>query len=175
MVREFKDTIIITEGVVDAEVLKALLPFSGGARTYFEVAGGINRAMTIASTILNARRENVLLVIDNDGNRENTETEFIREIVGRDSARFRLILMVPEIETLFFSDRNALGEALGSEIEDMIWEIGMSAPKSTLEVLLKKSGKQNKVELLASPSLLAAMRNHPKIKEIREFAEVAHA
>lgn len=175
MAREFKDTIVITEDAFDADLLGTILPSVDGGRLYFEVAGGINHAITVASTILNARRENVILVVDNDGNRENTETEFIRELVGRDSARFRLILMIPEIETLFFSDRTALEQALGEKIEDMVWEIGRTAPKSTLDVLLKKSGKGTKLELLSSTRLLQAMRNHPKIKEIQEFAQMAHA
>lgn len=175
MIPDSKITIVVTESAFDAALLKHVLLPVKGTKMYFDVAGGINQAMTIASTILNARKENVLLVINNDGARDNTETEFIRELVGRDSSRFRLVLMVPEIETLFFTNRSALEEALGEKIEDLIWEIGLSAPRSTLDVLLKKLGKEDKLDLLASPGLVESMRNHPKIKEIQEFALAAHA
>lgn len=175
MIRDAKTTIVITESAGDAALLQRVLSPIEGGKLYFDVAGGINHAMTAASTILNARRENVLMVIDNDGARDNTETEFIRELVGKDSQRFKLVLMVPEIESLFFADRVALEQALGTRIEDMIWEIAMTAPKSTLDVLLKKLGKKDRLELLSSQALLSAMRNHPKIKEIQEFAQVAHA
>lgn len=96
-------------------------------------------------------------------------------LVGNDSARFKLVLLQPEIESLFFSDKNALENALGQQIPEMVWEIARTAPKSTLSALIGKGHNLDFTSLLSSNMLLAAMRNHPKIKEIQEFAQVAHA
>ncbi len=171
---------IVVEGKADAKLLLHLLqPFHG----YFfkvDAAESINEAITMAGTLRNAVHQNVVMVIDADGDRNNSDEEFIRELVGRDGENFKLVKMIPEIESLFFADKSALSNALGEEINDMIWDIGVSAPKATLDALLKKLEKTTghrklPIQLLDNAQLLAAMRSHPKIKEIQEFAQVAHA
>lgn len=170
-----KETIIVTEGAFDSNLLRVILNGTNSDNLRFEAVGGIHSALSAANTILNARPESVLLVLDNDGSSDNIETEIIRDLVGSDNPRFKLVQMIPEIETLFFVDKRSLEHALGMQIEEAIWEIGQTAPKSTLDVLIKKAHLGGKLELLSDASLLQAMRKHPKIKEIEEFAQRALA
>lgn len=180
MIKNIATINIVTEGKSDAELLGRLLPSINGHLFHFEPAGGKNAAITVASTLLHTVHETVLMVIDADKERDNVEVEFIRELVGKDSFQFKLVLMIPEVEILFFTDRVALSHALEMEIDETIWEIGLSAPKAALDALLKNlekltGKKRTALQLLNSEPLLNAMRNHPKIKEIKEFALAAHA
>ncbi|MBK9452917.1 MAG: hypothetical protein IPN95_26555 [Bacteroidetes bacterium] len=136
---------------------------------------GIVSAVIATDTILSTSDDVVILVADADDDKSKSNEAYVRMLVGKDRERFKLILLQPEIESLFFSDKNALEAALGQKIPDMVWEIGMSAPKSTLSALLGRGKKADFSKLLSSIPLLSAMRNHPKIKEIQEFAQVAHA
>lgn len=169
------NTIILTEGKKDERLLQRLLDIQGGDGVEIIACSGKGSATSAARTMMSTRSERIILVLDMDAPGKGTSMENLRLLVGQDSDQFKLIMLEPEIEVLFFVDRNALAQALGNPISDVVWEIGMSAPKSTLTALLGKGPQHDPSTLLASPSLLAAMRNHPKIKEIREFAQVAHA
>jgi hypothetical protein len=180
MKEEIAKVNIVVEGHSDLALLQKLLIPVNGYRFQFEAADSINEAITMAGTLRHAVHQNVIMVIDSDGDRNNSDEEFIRELVGKDGENFKLLKMIPEIESLYFVDKSALSNALGEEIDDMIWDIGLSAPKAALDALLKnleKTTGQKKlaIQLLNYTPLLQAMRNHPKIKEIQEFAQVAHA
>jgi hypothetical protein len=168
-------TIILTEGNKDKALLQSLLAFQGKDGVEIIACSGKGSATSSARTMMSTRSERIILVLDMDAPGKGTSMENLRLLVGPDTDRFRLIMLEPEIEVLFFVDRGALTKALGNPIPDVVWEIGMSAPKSTLSALLGKGPQHDPSTLLASASLLEAMRNHPKIKEIQEFAQVAHA
>lgn len=169
-----KSTFIVTEGTSDTNILKAVLSTGSESSFVFGKTSGVSHAMTVASSVLSAREESVLLVLDAD-NSAAEKAEYVRALVGKDGSRFKLIFMEPEIETLFFTDKSALEAALNAPIDPVVWDIAKTAPKSTIQVLIQQNKIQGIDQLLASPALLAAMRNHPKIKEIQEFALAAHA
>jgi hypothetical protein len=167
-------TRILTESEYHANLLRLAIGPRGYDNLEITPRRGLSSAASAASTLLSRRDQNVILVIDSDPTRYSTAVEFIKELVGQDSARFRLIQMAPEIESLFFQDKQALENALGGEISNIVWKIGQSAPKSTLSALLGEKKKKME-ELLASKDLIASMYKSPRIQEILDFAHVAHA
>ena len=165
-------TILMTESAFDQKVYESILGKSEDTGILIDFRRSKTSSISAARTILSTTEHLLLLVVDAD---QDTDNSLVRTLVGQDSDRFKLILIDPEIEALFFTEKSALEAALNQEIPEMIWDIGKTAPKSTLDVLLKQSKGKDKESLLASEVLLTAMRQHPKIQEILEFAQMAHA
>jgi hypothetical protein len=167
-------TRLVTEGRLDAEILRPILGLPNRTIDEISFRSGLVSAVSAVTTILSTKNDRVILVIDSDSEENTTNVDYVRELVGKDSERFKLIRMVPEIESLFFVDKHALEKALKGEISNIVWKIGLSSPKNTLTTLLSEKRKRLE-DLLVNPDLIKAMRNHPKIKEIEAFAQAAHA
>ncbi|MEY3441725.1 MAG: hypothetical protein RLZZ519_6 [Bacteroidota bacterium] len=168
-------TRVLTESAYQADLLKIVFDMAGIENIQVIPRMGLTGAATAASSILASKDERVVLAMNGDQLRPNQSVEFVREYVGENSDRFRLVLWNPEIEKLFFVDKAALESALGIKIDDLVWNIAQTAPKSAINALLAESKKMDISKLLESKDLVLKMVANPGIQEIINFAQVAHA
>ena len=172
---------VVVEGPTDAALIFQLLPDEIADQCEFYLAGGKHSVASVARTHLTRYPEPVLIVADADNtNAEqiNEERQLMQYFVAQAAAeeRFRIIFAIPEIETLYFSDRHALGGWLGIEITEAEAVRAEFVPKTVLHQLLQRSklavrtSSEELVELL-SDEMLEAMRQHPLVHEIETLLE----
>lgn len=148
----------------------------------FEVYNGLERstAIMMACGALSELMPTVLL-LDSD----TLEERLLRErqhlvdiILNRSHGRtpYRLILAVPQVETILFSDRAGFEKALGRKVADMDWFEARFRPRAVFRRLLGEGDFEAKALAVINAlddAALRQMARHPIIQEIRGFmAEV---
>jgi hypothetical protein len=145
---------IVTEGQLDEALISSLLrshPTLRDLSIRVRAAGGRSAAQSKARTILTERREPVALVVDAD----TVEPRAVQQQRGFLEARleqaspseeWRVILLVPEIEILFFEDEKILQALVPQKPspEDLIR--ARYEPRRVLERLLAKAGGRASLE-----------------------------
>lgn len=137
-------------------------------------------AMMRAATIL--FREDwspTVLLLDSDSLEERAITEQELEIGGylaRGSGGHpnRLVLAIPQVEAVLFTDRAGLENALGKKIEDDDFFEARFRPKAVFQRLLgKKNAEERALAVIdgIDETSLRRMAAHPVIQEIREFVD----
>jgi Domain of unknown function (DUF4276) len=176
---------IIVEGPTDVAILKALLaPTLAAAKPSvtvdFMVGRGWSAAESLARSILAIDREPVALVIDADATSpaQVEERRAVTEgLLGLYAPRSRwvVILMVPEIEVLFFKDPDFLAHLLRlkTKVPPTVLRQAKFEPKAALAELLDASHSSYQ-ELLdrvrhADPNPLLST---PEIERLCEFLGV---
>ncbi|HYH81024.1 MAG TPA: hypothetical protein VEX86_14580 [Longimicrobium sp.] len=139
-------------------------------------------AMMKARSILLRELEPTVLLLDADSLEERAIVEDRLEIGGylqRSSRGIpnRLVLAVPQVEGILFTDRRGLEKALGRRIGDEDFFEARFRPKAVLYRLLDGEDAEGRalrlIEALDA-SALKRMASHPAIREIQEFvSEVA--
>ncbi|HKP76497.1 MAG TPA: hypothetical protein VJT67_13295 [Longimicrobiaceae bacterium] len=89
---------------------------------------------------------------------------------------YRLILAIPQVEAILFSDREGLEKALGRKVADLEWFEARFRPRAVLRRLLGGDDYDEKALALIDTlddAALERMAQHEVMREIREFiAEV---
>jgi hypothetical protein len=134
-------------------------------------------AMMKARSILLGEVEPTVLLLDSDSLEERAIMETQLEIGGylRESSRgvpTRLVLAIPQVESVLFSDREGLEKAMGRKIADEDFFEARFRPKAVFYRLLDGDDRQARalavVEALEKPAL-KRMAMHPAMREIHEF------
>jgi len=87
---------------------------------------------------------------------------------------YRLILAIPQAETILFSDRDGLERALGRKVADLDWFEARFRPRAVLSRLLGDGDYDEKALAFIDALDEAALRRmaqHEIVQEIREFIE----
>jgi hypothetical protein len=138
-------------------------------------------AIMMACGALSRERTPTVLVLDSDSLEERAILEKQAEIGGilgdcNGRIPYRLILAVPQVEAILFTDRNGFEKALGRKVGDEDWFEARFRPRAVLKRLLAGSDYEDAVRKLGETLDAAALRRmarHPIIQEIRSFmAEV---
>jgi hypothetical protein len=173
---------VIVEGPTDVAVLKAILASSlsaakGAITVEFRAARGWSAAESLARSILAIDREPVALVIDADSTspKQIEERRAVTEgLLGLYAPRSQwlVILMVPMIEALFFTDPDFLMKVLlrKTKVPPTVLRQAKFEPKAALYQLLHASH-------CSFPELLDRVRDEdpnplrsaPPIELLREF------
>jgi hypothetical protein len=166
---------VVTEGQVDAEILKGLLPENIVKDTEFVVGSGRYSAQSLARSVLAVRQLPVALVVDADTEDETMiqeQSDFLQESLRQASpgVRFQVFLAVPTIEILLFQDQSLLEELTGRKFSDQEWQIAKLKPKKFLTDLLDTS-PLTLTELLdnLTDEALGTLRKYPPVSTLAEF------
>lgn len=91
---------------------------------------------------------------------------YLKRFIFRDN-QFKLILLAPEIETVFFDSKELTEHIVGREVHDLEVEVGRLSPVKTLK---EKFGidPKNMIDLL-SPEVIHLIKQQSVFKEIKDF------
>jgi hypothetical protein len=170
-------THIVTEGVLEMQLLDKLLQAAGAENYRISAAGAKSSVISFARSILSSRQSPVALVMDADTVDADKikEQEWIYYDLLRTASRkapFQVFLAVPEIEILFFSDPQALGDFLGTPISSDTLRGAEFRPKEALEDLLRRTrADERRAWLIEKLDERTAGRlaRHPLIQNLATF------
>jgi hypothetical protein len=90
---------------------------------------------------------------------------------------FRLILAIPQVEAILFSDREGFEKALGRKVIERDWFEARFRPRAVLRRLLGDADFEEKALAFIDAlddAALERMAQHEVVREIREFIEEVH-
>lgn len=118
-----------------------------------------------------------ILVLDSDSLEDRAIMAEKAEVGGilamcQKRVPYRLILAIPQVEAILFSDREGIEKALGQKIADEDWFEARFRPRAVLRRLLGDDDyAQRAVAVIdrLDEAALRRMRRHPVVREIVEF------
>src|SRR5579863_1035296 len=101
------DNVVITEGESDATFVKSLIGSGKADKTHYIPAGSWSSADSLARSYLTDPQTKVVVIVDADSSDPNLIEErkrFLQRSLGQiaDKARWRVIVVAPEVERLLF-------------------------------------------------------------------------
>jgi len=170
---------IICEGDCDTQLLKVVLPKELLQKVEVVSAGGQYAAESLARSLIVRRQVPVALVLDADlidPDLTQERRHSIQEILESLSINtpVKVILAIPEMETIFFQDKALLSRLLGLDItsETMIW--ANFQPRQALEKLISQSDNyQSKSQIINQlvHEDLEIIRKSSVIQELVQFLQ----
>ena len=167
-----KKTFIITEGESDKLLLTALLRLPQEATIVS--AGGRSSADALARSYLVNGDNNVAFVLDADTldhhqleERRQFYHQSLKQVALR--SKWRVVMMVPEIEVLFFRKPSVLESLVGRTITEEEIIQGRFNPKQTLTRLFSNQGIIRIYKTVLANPAVEQLREQPEIKELQQF------
>jgi len=172
---------VVTEGYIDAEILKRCLPEGLTRDVYIAVGEGWSSAMSLAGSILVVKARPVALVVDADSEDEaaiEERRDFARSFLRRTSVGvpFEVFLAVPEFEAVLFQSKAVINHLLEKPVPDGEFEAAKHRPKKWL--IAAGVGYPKDIALLlgrVTKDDLAALRSHELIRGLSAFLTQAIA
>lgn len=172
---------IVCEGPFDAELLKTVLPEKLLNDVPVVSAGGLSAVKSLARSLVVRRQVPIIIVVDADSvvpelvQERLKDIEEIVEIVAINTP-VKVVLAVPEMETIFFQDAIFLSRLLGYSPPQNLLDLAVFKPKEALGQLLSESEPNNHIsplEIIArlSNEDIDILRKAPFIQEIINFLE----
>ena len=167
---------IVIAGAPAALLLKRVLSDPG---VHVEDTWEFSSAMMRAGRIAGHDEHPVILVMDTDSLEKRPIEEYRLEIGGYLRRRSggtpsRLVLAIPQVETVLFHDRAGLERALGRRLSyDEAFEARFR-PRAVFERLVGEEDTEAKALAVIDrldDAALRCMATHPLIREIREFVD----
>ena len=171
---------IVTTGHFYRQLLERLLSVLE-LPPYVVVAGGESSGtLMLAASIRRSHDMPVVAVVNSDTVEPAliAEQQEMREYLMRGGASpgipSRFIPAVPQVETVLFSDPEALGCILGRRLTEREMIEGEFRPRAVLDRLLAEAGMDRDVLLeKISPKTAARFAAHPLIRSLARFVEEA--
>jgi hypothetical protein len=138
-------------------------------------------AIMMSCGALSRERTPTVLVLDSDSLEERVMLVEQAEIGGilddcRGRIPYRLVLAIPQVEAILFSDREGFEKALSRKVADEEWFEARFRPRAVLRRLLAGGDYEQAVRTLVDAlddAALRRMARHSIVQEIRGFiAEV---
>lgn len=170
-----KKVCVVTEGQTDIDILKKVLPPKLAKEVEFVAGGGWSGAQSSAVTILAKRQIPVALVIDADGNDEQTIHEKLdssRWLLKQAAVQvpFEVLLAVPQIEAVFFQDRPFLEDATNRKFTDLEWKLMKLQPRELFaDNPTEKSRQLQNILRRLNRDSITKLQTHPLIKSLISF------
>jgi hypothetical protein len=168
---------ILCEGLIDAQILKALLPDELLYEVEIFPAGGTSSLTSLARSLMARRQVPIGIVVDNDTLKSFQEhTKEIEENVKSVAidAPVKVWEFTPTIEILFFQDIDLLSRLLGYKPSKEDLDLAISQPKKVLEQLIARSqtirDQTQFIEKLAQEDL-RIIQGTPIIQELMDFLQ----
>ena len=139
---------------------------------------GYSSAISLAKSIFINGNARVLLVLDSDTTDENEIKEkenYIKNtfnLISSDSD-YKVLYLVPEIETLFFVDKSFIENIFTIQMNDREFELSKSNPKSSIKKLAKNMDYYKVVDncLNNLPNdVIQKIQHAPVINEMIKYA-----
>ncbi|BBC22561.1 hypothetical protein [Pseudanabaena sp. ABRG5-3] len=170
---------IVCEGDFDTQLLKAVLPKDLLQKVEIVSAGGQYAAKSLARSLIVRRQAPVALVLDADLidpdliQERCTSIQELLESVSINTP-VKVILAVPQIESILFQDRGLLCRLMGLEITSDTVVNARNQPKKALEKLISQSksyqGQSQIINQLVHEDL-EILRKDPVIQELVQFLQ----
>lgn len=163
---------IVTEGKFDRLLLEKLLSDNSNSILEFVESNGFSAAISTAVTLLSSNKGKVIFIADADTNDE----KLIREKLGQikfllnhasPSHNYEIVLIAPEIETLFFQDEDVAKVIAKRELNDFEIKLAAASPREALK-LYRNFDAKKKISLIEelTSDIVYKMRQLPKVREI---------
>ncbi len=170
---------IVCEGNRDVQLLQHALPPDLLSNVEIVAAGGLSAVKSLARSLIVRRQSPVVLVMDADVIAPEQVEERIKEteeIVGSVAANtpVKVILAVPQIETIFFQDVFLLSRLLGYQPSQDMLSLAVYQPRQVLTQLIAQSKKnQSQSQLIEQLEHedLETLHKAPIIREIIQFLQ----
>jgi hypothetical protein len=166
---------IVTASEAVGNLLKTILPEAVVSDVYFVNGESPYGAESMTSTILTLKRLPVVLIMNANTTNESLIHEQAEELsyLLRQSAAgvpFKLAIAVPEIEVIFFQDRQFVEELAQKQFTDLEWQLIQRHPQELLNILPGGSAAFVKTALCSlNEYRLQLLQQHPLIQEIVRF------
>ncbi|MCX6378733.1 MAG: hypothetical protein NT023_04545 [Armatimonadetes bacterium] len=167
--------VVVTEGETDARILRPLLKLpSDDNSVKVTVAGGWSSAESLSRSILMNGKKDVVLVVDADASDDERFKERVNfhkermEGVDTRTSKWLVVVVKPEIEVLFFRDRDTLEAFVGRIVTDEEYFRGQYEPRRILKALLGEKSLAD-FETRLTPQILESLRNQPEIQMVVNF------
>ncbi|MGK7943174.1 MAG: hypothetical protein AB4058_01745, partial [Microcystaceae cyanobacterium] len=132
---------IVCEEKLDVQLFKQILPSQLLQDVYLVDAGSLYDVTSLACSLVVKRQVPVAIVINADSTHPHLIEERRRsfqdiiESVAINTDLVKVILAIPEIESIFFSDSDLLPKILGQKIPPEILTLAEFQPKKALQKL----------------------------------------
>jgi hypothetical protein len=168
---------VLVEGPTDVEFLQRVLPPEISKDVHFVSAGGAAHLPSLARSVLVRRRKPVAVVMDSDSldpdmiqeRRESTE-ELIKAAAGK--VPVKVIVVVPEVEGLFFSSAEVLEKLFGEKVPQELLSLGRRDPVGVLRELSGRKHREwdtRKALDALDAQDLERMQTAPAVRELTAF------
>ncbi|WP_349370363.1 hypothetical protein [Salinarimonas sp.] len=153
-------TTLVTEGILDERLWRALLRATRQDGVRVLSAGGRSAAVSKANTILVLRDEPVALVLDADTSdrrllENETATARFALQLGADDVPAEAFLIVPATEALYLSDDAFIAQMLGRPLTEVQRVRAEYEPQRVIRELLGADGVRRLVERLEADAQAA--------------------
>ncbi|MEM7102528.1 MAG: hypothetical protein AAF502_05285 [Bacteroidota bacterium] len=132
---------IVTENPQDANLIRKLLPAAALEKVKIKAGSGYSSLLSMAVALLAGKDNNVVIVADADSMKKteyNNRYYFIKNYLRRAAPenQFKIFLLRPELESIFFENKEVLEQMTGRKFTDLEIELAKANPKENLYKLL---------------------------------------
>lgn len=166
---------IVVEGVTDREIIKSVIDPALLKNVRIEVAQGKLAAISTARTILKMKRIPTIIITDAD----SIDIDQIEEIKATydimlkqvsENVPYKLLLIKPEIESVFFYNKQHFKRIFQKNIDDNQFILGKYEPKKILSSTLQCSKKNmNIVRLIKDMDAMKELEKYYPFIELTDF------
>ena len=158
----------VVEGNTDETILRKLLPSRLFQDTRVIVSGGYSAALSGIQTLFTQTHCPIYFFFDADeisyDESENKESFVQNYLKPLSNSKLYLFPFKPEIESLFFYNKDLLEKIVNKPVSDELWKQGQTQPKKVLlELMDRYISKMN-----LTPEITAQLQENPALKEIIE-------
>ena len=131
---------IITEREIDKAILEKVLPPKSLEGVKVIAGTGFSSALSWATSLLGTTRDHIIFVADSNSTDDMTAREhysFINMFLRRSgSGRYHIVMLSPEIETIYFQNKDAAESLVGRKLSDIELELAANSPRKALHLFL---------------------------------------
>jgi len=170
---------VVTEGDIDIEVLRRLIPEEFADTTVFAAAGSATGTKSLARSLVVRRAAPVVVIIDSDSlaheviiERKQSIEETVGSVAG--DIPIKAILAVPELESIFFHDLDLLPRITGTPLPSDVKLLSEAQPKRALNMYLTNYTTLNTYKdllPLLSESDVLILRDADPVRELLAFLD----
>jgi len=158
---------VVTKDPFDGELFKALLKAKGLDQVRVFVSGNSSSAESLASSLMVVRQLPVALVLDAGAHAPSTVQSIrgeLEALLGAMAPRrqWRLLLLAPELETLFF------------QVPGLLESLGLPAPSSEQQKLAEYAPRKVLEEIVTSSSAKRAKNTSWRQWLMKRFSRLPH-
>ena len=167
---------VVVEGPTDEELFRQLLVPNIASPVEFRVAGGWSAADSLGRSLLANGSGDVVVVVDADSVDPTSVAErkrfLMRSLEAIASPARRLVIVIePELESLFFHNRQLLENLVGQPVSDTDFITGRYEPRKVLEKLLIGTSRLDAFRSKLPKLDLNPIRALPSIQQLTDFIQ----
>jgi hypothetical protein len=167
---------IITEGKFDAQVIENFLQRIGkNDKVKVSPGNGFSAALSKALSLANEKKNPIILVLDTNSSGENSSRErrsFVDSYlnINADKKEVNVVWADPELETIFFGDKDYMEAFAQRAISDDLWTFRKSEPRRFWH-FLTGGNREKLLDMLNDDKGLDLVRQSEPIKHVERLLD----